>query len=255
MRDVWERFDALTDKYDEWFDSEGKKIFLSEGATFQMIIPVVRRPFLEIGVDTGRFANALSIEFGVDPSPNMLTSARDRGHPRCPRQPVRRFLFSPACSGASSLQRPFALYLMQRRRFGRAFGSCERVECSLPALFRLVRIGEELMLRKDAWAIPYTPGLSSKASGRCHPYSNQRGSSAKEPPQRCSSRLKVSRRWSLASRRRETMRVSLYSYARNMLADAHDDICGIVRHSRGSLQRVLGRYIDCKSFTNRTMTG
>jgi len=76
--DIWESFDLQADKYDEWFDSEGKKVFFSEVAALQMIVPVVPRPSLEIGVGTGRFANALGIEIGVDPSPNMLARARDR---------------------------------------------------------------------------------------------------------------------------------------------------------------------------------
>jgi SAM-dependent methyltransferase len=42
-------------------------------------LPSLPRPWLEIGVGSGRFAHALGIETGVDPSINLVKMARQRG--------------------------------------------------------------------------------------------------------------------------------------------------------------------------------
>ncbi|MFQ6067052.1 MAG: class I SAM-dependent methyltransferase [bacterium] len=75
----WEVFDKLYHRYDEWFDeSPGKEIFKLE-------IECLKEAFrgswglrLEIGVGTGRFAEKLRIDFGVDPSEEMLRKASER---------------------------------------------------------------------------------------------------------------------------------------------------------------------------------
>lgn len=72
-----EPFETHTDRYEEWFEvneatyrSEIKALerFVAPGATG-----------LEIGVGSGRFAEPLEIDVGVDPAIEMLYRAHDRG--------------------------------------------------------------------------------------------------------------------------------------------------------------------------------
>lgn len=72
-------FDDLASQYDAWFDEEGKLIFAIEVQAFRNVLPSLPKPWLEIGVGSGRFAQALGIETGVDPSVKLLQIARDRG--------------------------------------------------------------------------------------------------------------------------------------------------------------------------------
>ncbi len=72
-------FDSLASAYDAWFDGEGKLIFATEVKAFQEILPILPKPWLEVGVGSGRFAQALGIETGLDPSINLLEMAKRRG--------------------------------------------------------------------------------------------------------------------------------------------------------------------------------
>ena len=74
MNNVFERYAR---KYDVWYD-KNKLAYLSELEAVRKFLPKKGRG-LEIGVGTGRFAAALNIEFGVDPSPAMLKKAKVRG--------------------------------------------------------------------------------------------------------------------------------------------------------------------------------
>ena len=72
-------FDAYADKYDSWFDSEpGKTIFVMEVECLQPLLHSYPPPYLEVGVGSGRFAQALGIEYGVDPSSTLLEKAQSR---------------------------------------------------------------------------------------------------------------------------------------------------------------------------------
>jgi len=81
MKDMrWEVFNKLHHKYDEWFDkSPGKEIFELEVQCLKEAFRGASEPWLEIGVGTGRFAEKLGIDFGVDPSEEMLKKAFERG--------------------------------------------------------------------------------------------------------------------------------------------------------------------------------
>ncbi len=74
-------FDTLADRYDAWFESErGRPIFAAEVECLRRLLPPapgVHR--LEVGVGTGRFAQALEISDGVDPSAPALRYAAARG--------------------------------------------------------------------------------------------------------------------------------------------------------------------------------
>jgi len=71
-------FDSLASAYDAWFEDEGKLIFAIEAKDFQKVLPLLPKPWLEIGVGSGRFAQSLGIEMGIDPSIKLLDMARKR---------------------------------------------------------------------------------------------------------------------------------------------------------------------------------
>lgn len=70
-------FDRYYKRYDAWYD-RNKFAYLSELKTLKKVLPK-RGNGLEIGVGTGRFAHALGITTGIDPSKNMIRIARKRG--------------------------------------------------------------------------------------------------------------------------------------------------------------------------------
>ena len=73
-------FEVYADDYDRWFDSPGgRSIFLDEVSCLRELVPKVKGRWLEIGVGTGRFAEALGIREGLDPSEAVLKRAAKRG--------------------------------------------------------------------------------------------------------------------------------------------------------------------------------
>lgn len=73
-------FDTAAERYDAWFDTPGGKIlFANELAAIRLLWRDKFRPALEIGVGTGRFAQALGVEFGIDPAVGALRLAERRG--------------------------------------------------------------------------------------------------------------------------------------------------------------------------------
>ena len=70
-------FDRYYKKYDAWYD-KNKFTYLSELEAIKKVLPKKDKG-LEIGVGTGRFAQALGIKFGIDPSIEMLKIAKKRG--------------------------------------------------------------------------------------------------------------------------------------------------------------------------------
>jgi SAM-dependent methyltransferase len=73
-------FDDYAAEYDRWFDSEpGRALFASEVCAVRLLLRELEHPFLEIGVGTGRFAQVLGIDVGIDPSVQALAYARARG--------------------------------------------------------------------------------------------------------------------------------------------------------------------------------
>lgn len=73
-------FDTEADRYDAWFDSpEGRVLFENELAAIRLLWRDDFRPALEVGVGTGRFAQALGVEFGIDPAAGALRFAERRG--------------------------------------------------------------------------------------------------------------------------------------------------------------------------------
>jgi len=73
-------FDSIAEEYDQWFDSpEGRAIFDIELKCLRSVCPRFEGRWIEIGVGTGRFASALGIQEGIDPSAPMLEIAKRRG--------------------------------------------------------------------------------------------------------------------------------------------------------------------------------
>ncbi|TFG05073.1 class I SAM-dependent methyltransferase, partial [Candidatus Thorarchaeota archaeon] len=72
-------FDRLAERYDTWFDNEGSLVFAIEVKAFRSILHQLPKPWLEVGVGSGRFAQALGIENGIDPSAELLQMAEKRG--------------------------------------------------------------------------------------------------------------------------------------------------------------------------------
>jgi ubiquinone/menaquinone biosynthesis C-methylase UbiE len=70
-------FDRYYKKYDAWYD-RNKFAYLSELEAVRKVLPKKGKG-LEIGVGTGRFAQPLGIQYGIDPSKRMLEIARKRG--------------------------------------------------------------------------------------------------------------------------------------------------------------------------------
>lgn len=73
-------FDVFAERYDAWFSKPfGKSAFNLEKACIASLCKNLRQPFLEIGVGTGRFAEALKIKYGIDNSIGVLRLAKKRG--------------------------------------------------------------------------------------------------------------------------------------------------------------------------------
>jgi len=72
-------FDSLALAYDSWFEGEGELTFATEVQAFHEVLLSLPKPWLEIGVGGGRFAQVMGIECGLDPSIRMLEIARKRG--------------------------------------------------------------------------------------------------------------------------------------------------------------------------------
>jgi ubiquinone/menaquinone biosynthesis C-methylase UbiE len=75
-REIIDYYEKTWKDYDSWYDRH-QAIYQSELAALKKVIP--SGIGLEIGVGTGRFAEPLSVRFGLDPALNMLKQAKQRG--------------------------------------------------------------------------------------------------------------------------------------------------------------------------------
>ncbi len=76
----WAIFDREASGYDAWYETQaGTAIFTSEIDALRPLLVGLPRPWLEVGVGSGRFAVALGIEVGVDPALGALQLAARRG--------------------------------------------------------------------------------------------------------------------------------------------------------------------------------
>jgi SAM-dependent methyltransferase len=73
-------FDEQASRYDAWYETPGGAvIFAAELDALRPLLAELPRPWLEVGVGSGRFAAALGVEVGVDPAQGALVLAADRG--------------------------------------------------------------------------------------------------------------------------------------------------------------------------------
>ena len=72
MRNIFGRYYK---RYDAWYD-KSQFAYISESEAIRKVLPKKGKG-LEIGVGTGRFASKLGISYGVDPSPKMITLAKN----------------------------------------------------------------------------------------------------------------------------------------------------------------------------------
>ena len=73
---TYELFDKLWYRYDIWYE---KNKVTAENEVRAILLLGLRGRGLEVGVGTGYFASKLGIQYGLDPSINMLRIARARG--------------------------------------------------------------------------------------------------------------------------------------------------------------------------------
>jgi ubiquinone/menaquinone biosynthesis C-methylase UbiE len=72
-------FDPIADAYDRWYDTpEGNAIFHEEVECLRLVCDNFSGRWLEVGVGTGRFAEALGITHGIELSPQMAVKAAQR---------------------------------------------------------------------------------------------------------------------------------------------------------------------------------
>ncbi len=71
-------FNEYVADYDAWYDEAGRLVFETELRSLQQVLPSLSRPWLEVGVGTGRFAQALGIGTGVDTAVKMIEIASQR---------------------------------------------------------------------------------------------------------------------------------------------------------------------------------
>lgn len=73
-------FDEFAEAYDSWYEiPRGNAIFEAEMKCIRCLQIDYSGQWLEVGIGTGRFAKAIGIVDGVDPSQNMLEKALSRG--------------------------------------------------------------------------------------------------------------------------------------------------------------------------------
>jgi SAM-dependent methyltransferase len=76
---VKQAFDVFAMRYDTWYDKPfGKSAFNLEKACIESQCKNLKQPFFEVGVGTGRFAQVLKIEYGIDVSTGVLKFAKER---------------------------------------------------------------------------------------------------------------------------------------------------------------------------------
>ena len=73
-------FEELAERYDAWYEEAvGRVAFPMEVECLRPLLSGLPKPHLEVGVGTGRFAETLDVEVGLDPARSMLRLARQRG--------------------------------------------------------------------------------------------------------------------------------------------------------------------------------
>ena len=149
-------FDHDAAQYDAWYDRpKGKRLFLKEVMCLRTVLtPAPSRPWLEVGVGTGRFAKELGIDEGFDCAAEPLLLAGRRGI-RVHQGNAQRLPFENGRFGA--------LFLIMTLCF------LEKPLSALREAARVLRPGGSVVIgfvpRDSAWGRAYL-----KKAGAGHPY-------------------------------------------------------------------------------------
>jgi SAM-dependent methyltransferase len=93
-------FERLASRYDAWYEeAAGSVLFPLEVDCLAPLLAGAPRPSLEVGVGSGRFAEALAVEVGLDPARSPLLLAQKRGI-RVVQGVGERLPFPDGCFGA-----------------------------------------------------------------------------------------------------------------------------------------------------------
>ena len=110
-------FDSHASEYDAWYDTEvGKAIFAMEVECLKPLLHRYSRPYLEVGVGSGRFAQALGIEYEVDPAPALVQMAKARGI-KITKAQVRNCPFLTGCSEGLLWPSLYASWIIRKKPF------------------------------------------------------------------------------------------------------------------------------------------
>ncbi len=71
-------FEHYSDEYDSWFD-KNSAAYAAELKTIRQLLPTNPARGMEIGIGSGKFAEPLGIDIGVEPSQQMADKARKLG--------------------------------------------------------------------------------------------------------------------------------------------------------------------------------
>lgn len=71
-------FEKYSDEYDEWFE-KNHDLHEAELEAIRQLIPPLGAEGVEVGVGSGKFAAALGIKIGVEPSEKMAIKAKKQG--------------------------------------------------------------------------------------------------------------------------------------------------------------------------------
>jgi SAM-dependent methyltransferase len=79
MGEIVQLFEKFAERYDAWYDGPvGRIAFPLEVAVLQPLLMGSPKPWIEIGVGSGRFVKELQVDVGVDPAMKPLLLARQR---------------------------------------------------------------------------------------------------------------------------------------------------------------------------------
>ena len=93
-------FERLANRYDAWYEgAAGSVLFPLEVDCLAPLLVGASLPSLEVGVGSGRFAEALAVDVGLDPASSPLFLAQQRGI-RVVQGVGERLPFSDVCFGA-----------------------------------------------------------------------------------------------------------------------------------------------------------
>jgi ubiquinone/menaquinone biosynthesis C-methylase UbiE len=125
-------FDSIADAYDRWYDApEGQLLFQEEVDCLRCLGNDYTGLWLEVGVGTGRFAEAMGCKYGVELSLPMASKAAQRG--------------IHVCVGSAE-QLPFPKRVFDGVLLALALCFLENPECALRESARVLRENGKLVI-------------------------------------------------------------------------------------------------------------